>query len=102
MLVIGSLIERGTEPKAVNAVYNTAYGDRTTLNDLVNYLRAFLSEYDPAIADVNVIHGPKRAGDIPHSRASIEKARGLLGYNPEYSLKEGLREAVKWYWENLK
>lgn len=91
-----------TNPLAVNTVYNTACGDRTTLNDLVNYLRAFLSMYDPAIAGVNAVYGPNRAGDIPHSLASIEKAQELLGYNPEYSLKEGLREAVKWYWENLK
>ena len=89
-------------PDAINTVYNTAYGDRTTLNDLVNYLRTFLSEYDPAIADVNVIYGPNRAGDIPHSLASIDKARRLLGYEPKYSMSEGLREAVKWYSENLK
>ena len=89
-------------PEAVNTVYNTAYGDRTTLNDLVNYLKTFLSEYDPAIADVEVIYGPNRAGDIPHSLASIDKAKTLLGYEPEYSIRDGLKEAVKWYWENLK
>lgn len=89
-------------PEAVNTVYNTAYGDRTTLNDLVNYLRTFLSEHDPAIGDVEVIHGPNRPGDIPHSLASINKAKRLLNYNPKYSMREGLREAVKWYWENLK
>jgi len=89
-------------PEAINTVYNAAYGDRTTLNDLVGYLKEFLSTYDPVIANINVVHGPNRAGDIPHSHASIDKARTLLGYNPEYSLKEGLREAVKWYWKNLK
>lgn len=88
--------------EAVNTVYNTAFGDRTTLNDLVKYLREFLSEYDPEIANVEVIHGPNRVGDIPHSLASIDKARRLLNYNPEYSMREGLKEAVKWYWENLK
>jgi UDP-N-acetylglucosamine 4-epimerase len=87
---------------AVNTVYNTAFGDRTTLNDLVNYLKKFLSEYDPAIAEVEVIHGPNRAGDIPHSLASIDKAKQKLGYSPRYSMQEGLKEAVKWYWENLK
>ncbi len=88
-------------PSAINTVYNTAYGERTTLNQLVQYLKEFLSEYDPGIADVEVIHGPNRAGDIPHSLANIDKAKSLLGYSPEYSMKEGLREAVKWYWENL-
>lgn len=89
-------------PAAVNQIYNTAYGERTTLNQLVSYLKEFLSEYDPYIKDVNPIYGPNRAGDIPHSLACVDKARGLLGYNPEYSMKDGLREAVKWYWNNLK
>ncbi|KDN55336.1 SDR family oxidoreductase [Flavobacterium seoulense] len=88
--------------EAVNAIYNTAYGDRNTLNDLVGYLKEYLSNYDSKIADVNVIHGPNRAGDIPHSLASIDKAKELLGYNPQYSLQEGLKIAVDWYWNNLK
>ena len=87
---------------AVNTVYNTAYGERTTLNQLVGYLKENLSGYDPAIADVEVIYGPNRAGDIPHSLASIDKAVRLLGYRPEYDMRSGLREAVKWYYENLK
>jgi UDP-N-acetylglucosamine 4-epimerase len=89
-------------PKAVNTVYNTAYGDRNTLNDLVGYLKTFLAEYDPKIAHVSIEYGPKRAGDIPHSLASIDKAKAILGYNPKFSLQEGLKEAVSWYWENLK
>ncbi len=90
-----------TNPEAINQVYNTAYGERTTLNQLVEYLKEYLSEYDYEISKVEVIHGPNRAGDIPHSLASIEKAKRLLGYNPEYSMKEGLKEAINWYWENL-
>ena len=89
-------------PEAVNTVYNTAFGDRTTLNDLVRYLKEFLSEHDAEIANVEVIHGPNRAGDIPHSLASIDKAKNLLGYNPQFSMRDGLKEAVKWYWHNLK
>ncbi|MNK00953.1 UDP-glucose 4-epimerase [compost metagenome] len=88
--------------KALNTVYNTAYGDRTTLKELVNYIKEFLSEYDPAIGDVEVIHGPNRAGDIPHSLASIDKAKELLGYNPRFSIQQGLKQAVEWYWGNLK
>ena len=88
--------------KAINQVYNTAYGDRTTLNQLVSYLKEFLSEYDPEIAKVEVRHGPNRAGDIPHSLASIDKAKKLLSYNPKFSIRDGLKEAVKWYWNNLK
>ena len=88
--------------KAINTVYNTAYGERTTLNQLVQYLKEYLSVYDPKIDDVAVIHGPERLGDIPHSLASVEKAKQLLGYNPKFNMKEGLKEAVKWYWENLR
>jgi UDP-N-acetylglucosamine 4-epimerase len=87
---------------AVNTVYNTACGDRNTLNDLVGYLKEFLSKYDPEIASVNIEYGPNRAGDIPHSLASIDKAKELLGYDPKFSLQAGLEEAVDWYWKNLR
>lgn len=90
-----------TNSEAVNQIYNTAYGERTTLNQLVDYLREFLGELDEKIRDIEPTHGPNRVGDIPHSLASIDKARRLLGYDPQFSMREGLREAVKWYWENL-
>lgn len=80
--------------EAVNTVYNTAVGDRTTLNQLVGYLKEFLSEYDQEIANIEVINGPSRPGDIPHSMASVEKARKLLGYEPTFTIRKGLREAV--------
>lgn len=89
-------------PEALNTVYNTAVGDRTDLNELVRYLKQFLSKYDPAIAEVPVIHGPNRKGDIPHSLASIEKAKRLLDYKPSHVIGEGLKEAVRWYWGNLR
>jgi UDP-N-acetylglucosamine 4-epimerase len=89
-------------PEAINTVYNTAYGDRTTLNDLVVYLKKYLAEFDPKIATIEVIHGPERAGDIPHSLASIEKAKNKLGYHPKYDLESGLAAAVQWYSKNLK
>ena len=90
-----------TNPEAINTVYNTAYGERTTLNQLVGYLKEYLSELDPAIAQVEILHGPNRAGDIPHSLANIDKARNLLEYDPQFSMKQGLKEAVSWYWNNL-
>lgn len=97
-----NLLALTTENKdALNEVYNTAVGDRTTLVQLTRLLKKYLSEYDPEIADVEVKHGPNRPGDIPHSLASVEKAKDLLGYNPEYDIEAGLKEAVDWYWRNL-
>ena len=89
-------------PQALNTVYNTAFGERTTLNDLVVTLKEELAKFDAQIAKVEITHGPNRLGDIPHSLASIEKAKKDLNYNPQFSMKSGLKEAVKWYWENLK
>lgn len=89
-------------PEAVNTVYNTAFGDRTTLTQLVQLLKENLAILDPKIAEVQVIYGPNRAGDIPHSLASIEKAKINLGYNPKFSLETGIKEAVSWYFHNLK
>ncbi|WMW77373.1 SDR family oxidoreductase [Flavobacterium sp. 20NA77.7] len=89
-------------PEAVNTVYNTAYGDRTTLTQLVQLLKDNLALFDSKIADIKVIYGPNRAGDIPHSLASIEKAQSKLGYRPEYSIEQGIKEAVSWYFHNLK
>ncbi len=82
---------------AINSVYNIAYGEQTTLNSLVTYLKKYLSPDDPAIDTINVIHGPGREGDIPHSLASIEKAKKNLDYSPQYSFTEGLKIAVEWY-----
>lgn len=87
-------------PKAVNTVYNTAVGDRTNLNELVSYIKEFLTEYDADIANIEIKYGPNRAGDIPHSLASVDKAKELLGYQPTHSIREGLKEAVQWYWDH--
>lgn len=99
MNVLAMLTEN---PEAMNTVYNTAFGDRTTLNDLMASLKKYLSEFDATIATIATVYGPNRIGDIPHSLASIDKAKRLLGYNPQYSMQEGLKEAVAWYWENLR
>jgi UDP-N-acetylglucosamine 4-epimerase len=90
------------DPEAVNTVYNVAFGERTNLNQLVDYLKTSLSRFDAAIADVEIKYGPPREGDIPHSLASIDKARRLLGYEPEFSVRDGLQKAIEWYWNNLK
>jgi UDP-N-acetylglucosamine 4-epimerase len=88
--------------EALNTVYNVACGERTDLNQLVAILKKYLGEYDPEIAKVETVYGPERQGDVPHSLASIEKAKKLLGYQPEFDIKTGLQNAVGWYWSNLK
>ena len=88
--------------EALNQIYNTAVGDRTTLVQLVHSLKKYLSKFDPAIADVKIIHGPNRLGDIPHSQASIDKAIKLLNYKPTHNFESGLENAVEWYWEQFK
>ena len=76
-------------------------GESNTLNDLMKYLKDYMSKYDGNIKNIKVIFGPERPGDIPHSCANIDKAKKLLNYNPKYSFRKGLEEAVKWYWKNL-
>lgn len=91
-----------TNTEAKGQVFNTAVGERADLNWMTHLLKKYLSEYDPEIAKIQTIHGADRLGDIPHSLASIEKAETLLGYKPTHTLENGLKEAVEWYWENLK
>ncbi|MDD4740397.1 MAG: SDR family oxidoreductase [Bacteroidales bacterium] len=87
--------------RALNTVYNIAFGDATTVVELIETLKEYLSEFDPRIASVDPVKGEKRVGDILHSLASIDRARDLLSYQPEYDLRKGLKEAIRWYWENL-
>jgi UDP-N-acetylglucosamine 4-epimerase len=100
-VIQANLLSLVADKTAVNTIYNVAYGDRNTLNDLLGYLKEFLAEFNPKIKDIEVIHGPNRLGDIPHSHASVDKAKELLNYNPQFSLQKGLKEAVEWYWKNL-
>jgi len=90
-----------TNKEAINQVFNTAVGENNNLNQLITYLKSALSDFDSNIAQVDVQYGPVRAGDIPHSLASIEKAKLMLGYQPEYNLQQGLKEAIDWYWKDL-
>jgi len=91
-----------TNPEAYNTAYNVAFGDRVTLNELYTMLRDGLAKFDPQIAGINPVYTEPRQGDIPHSLASIAKTSGLIGYNPQFSLSQGLEHSIKWYWEHLK
>ena len=87
---------------ALNQIYNTAVGDRTTLFQLIHSLKKYLSKFDPAIAKIDIMYGPNRLGDVLHSQASIEKVIKLLNYKPTHDFESGIRIAVEWYWEQFK
>jgi UDP-N-acetylglucosamine 4-epimerase len=87
---------------ALNTIYNTAYGKSTTLNEMVQLIKNNLCKFDPSIVAVNVEYSSYRNGDIPHSLASIDKAKQYLNYNPQFSFEQGLEETIEWYWNNLK
>lgn len=84
-------------PEAVNQIYNVAFGQQTSLNALVEYLKVGLSADDSSIGNIVIQYASRRQGDIPYSLASVEKARNLLNYNPEFDIKAGLKETVDWY-----
>lgn len=86
---------------AVNQVYNVAHGERTSLNQLFKIIQDIAGRNDREILKIKPVYGPARVGDIPHSHASIEKARNLLGYSPSYNVSEGLEEAVEWFRKHL-
>jgi UDP-N-acetylglucosamine/UDP-N-acetylgalactosamine 4-epimerase len=87
---------------AINTVYNVAFGEQTSLNQLIQILKKNLSVSDPHINEVNAIYGPVREGDIPHSLASIEKAKKKLEYSPRFNFAKGLELTVEWFIENKK
>ena len=84
--------------KALNQVYNVAFGKNINLNTLIDLLKDNLTKYNVAISKINPIYGPDRIGDIHDSLANINKAKTMLNYNPQYSVKQGLEEAIDWYW----
>ena len=90
-----------SNPEAINQTFNIAAGDRTSVNHLFNCIRDLLAERDPSISEMEPKYVDERPGDIPHSTASIEKAKQLLKFNPTINVDEGLRKAIDWYWESL-
>lgn len=86
----------------IDMVFNVAYGGNTTLLQLFSCLRDNLAKFDPEIAHVEPAFRENRAGDIPHSQASILKAQKILGYRPKYDAVTGFQQACEWYWNNLK
>jgi UDP-N-acetylglucosamine 4-epimerase len=90
-----------TSREALNQVYNVALGERTSLNQLFEFIQDIAGRSDKSILEIRPLYGPAREGDIPHSLASIEKAKRLLGYLPENNVRQGLEKSVEWYLKNL-
>jgi Nucleoside-diphosphate-sugar epimerases len=88
--------------EATREVYNVAFGERTTLASLFEMIRDGLAEYRPDIADAQPEYREFRPGDVRHSLADIGKARRLLGYDPVFGVRDGLKEALAWYVENAR
>jgi len=82
---------------AVNKVYNVAYGERTTLNELFSMIKEGLRPFQPEVASIDAIYGDERKGDVRHSLADITRVKELLGYNPAYDVKEGMKKTVEWF-----
>ncbi len=89
-------------PVSINTIYNVAYGENTSLNELYGYLIEYLTPYMSTVNEIKPVYGPPRKGDVMHSLASIQKAVDLLDYKPLYSIKEGLKIAIDWYVRNLR
>ena len=88
--------------EAFNQVFNVAYGQRTSVNQIVKKLQHLLAEKDPGIQSVEIVYGPARQGDVRDSLADVSKAKRLMGYNPEFDVPQGIERAIDWYWEDLK
>lgn len=80
-----------TEQLEKHEVVNIAVGDRTNLVELWDAIAS------AANTDVQPTFGPPRAGDIPHSLASIEKARKLFDYDPQFRLRDGIKITFDWF-----
>jgi UDP-N-acetylglucosamine 4-epimerase len=102
VIQMNELAMTSSNPQATNQVYNTAVGDRITILEMTKLIRQGLSKFDSSVAKIDIKFGPDRNGDIPHSQASIKKAKNLLNYNPSHNFEKGLKESLTWYFNNLK
>jgi len=83
--------------EATNQVYNIAVGDRTTLNELFESMRATLEPRFAHLKGYTPVYRDFRAGDVRHSLADISKASALLGYAPSHRIQQGVVAAMDWY-----
>ena len=101
VILMNSLAISTKNKDALNKIYNTAFGLQTSINDLFDILKKCLSIYDKDIIKIQANYSKVRDGDVPHSLASINKAKTLLNYNPTHSLELGIKDSIDWYWNNI-
>lgn len=82
---------------ATNQVYNVAFGKRTSLNELYSYIKERVVTANASAIEAKPKYRDFRAGDVRHSLADISKAKDLIGYEPQFSIKKGLDKAAEWY-----
>ena len=100
-VVQANLLASFAREEARNTVYNVAFGQRTSLNELFELVKDEVVRYKPEAALVKPVYRDFRAGDARHTLADISRARTLLGYEPKFSIRDGLRLAGSWYAANL-
>jgi UDP-N-acetylglucosamine 4-epimerase len=99
--VQANLLAATAPDEAADQVYNVAFGERTSLNELFALIRERVADRVPAARAAEPVYRDFRAGDVRHSLADISRAGRLLGYAPEYSVRSGLDKAADWYVERF-
>ena len=100
-VVQANLLASFAHGDAANKIYNVAFGQRTTLNELFNLIKEEVARHKPEVMSAQCAHRDYRAGDVRHSLADISRAHNLLGYDPQFDVRQGLRLAGDWYAANL-
>ena len=100
-VVQANLLASFAQGDATNKIYNVAFGQRTTLNELFDLIKEEVARHKPEVMSAQCVHRDYRAGDVRHSLADISRAHNLLGYDPQFDVRQGLRLAGDWYAANL-
>lgn len=100
--VQANILAATADEEAADTVYNVAFGERTSLNELYRLIQERVATRSPAAAQAEPVYRDFRAGDVRHSLADISKASQLLGYHPAFSVRDGLDKAAQWYIDRFK
>ena len=81
-------------------VFNVAFGSRISILEMAKLIKEKLSLKNPNIKNIDILHQEERKGDIPHSIASIQKAKRIINYLPKVDFNTGLEKTINWFWKN--